>query len=44
MVLIMQFNFSKTVATRRFCEVCSRESHFNQLARLAIAPLVGEVL
>ena len=31
------------ITTQRFREVCSRESHFYQLARLAIALLVGEV-
>ena len=39
----MQFNLSGTVAMRRACEVCSRESHFYQFSRLAIALLVGEV-
>ena len=44
--LIMQFWFSKTVATRRaasFIRFCSGESHFYELARLAITLLVEMV-
>ena len=42
LVLIKRSNLSKTVAAQRLCEGCSRESHFYQLARFAIAFSVGE--
>ena len=35
---------TRFTTTQHLCEVCRRKSHFYQFSRLAIAPLVGEVL